>query len=114
MASNDLSRVRPLRWLAAATVVAATLGLSACVVAPVGYQGEVIGVAPPPPQAEVYGPPPVVGQIWIGGYWNWVGGRHVWAPGYWSAPRPGHYWVPHRWAPVPGGWRHEPGHWERR
>lgn len=113
MASSRFVRLLP-RAAVVAGVVAATLALSACVVAPVGYQGEVIGVAPPPMQAEVVGPPPVVGYVWIGGYWNWVGGRHVWAPGYWSAPRPGHYWVPHRWEPVPGGWRHQPGHWQRR
>ena len=24
---------------------------------------------------------PVPGYVWFGGYWNWVGGRHVWDAG---------------------------------
>lgn len=114
--SAALRRPSPRVALAAA-LAAAALGLAGCVAVPApyyGYQGEVVGVAPPPPQAEVYGPPPAVGYVWIGGYWNWVGHRHVWVNGHWAAPRPGYGWVPHRWAPVRGGWRHEPGHWHRR
>ncbi|WP_297753462.1 hypothetical protein [Hydrogenophaga sp.] len=26
--------------------------------------------------------------MWIGGYWNWVAGRHMWVGGHWEAPRP--------------------------
>ena len=107
---------RPARIAALLAVTAATL--SACVVAPVGPYpayggGEVVTVAPPAPQVEVYGAPPVAGYIWIGGFWNWVGGRHVWVGGHWEAPRPGYYWSPHRWVPVAGGYRLAPGHWER-
>lgn len=99
-----------------AALLCATLGLAGCVVAPpyYGYAGEVVDVAPPPPQAEVYGAPPMAGHVWIGGYWNWVGHRHVWVPGRWAPPRHGHTWVPHRWEPVHGGWRGHPGHWRRR
>jgi hypothetical protein len=102
--------------LAGAALTLAALGMTGCVVAPVGpyYGGEpVVTVAPPPLQAEYVGPPPVVGYIWIGGFWNWVGGRHVWVQGHWDAPRPGYHWVPHRWEQVPNGWRHQPGRWER-
>lgn len=113
MTRTFTSRCIPRTGIAAAAVAAALM-LGGCVVAPVGYQGEVVGVAPPPPQTEVYGPAPAVGYVWIGGYWNWYGGRHVWVPGYWSAPRPGYGWVPHRWVPAHGGWRAAPGHWERR
>lgn len=100
---------------AAALALVATL-LSGCVVAPIGppYGGAVVSVAPPAPNVEVYGPPPVVGYIWIAGFWNWVGNRHVWVPGHWDAPRPGYRWAPHRWAPIGGGWRLDPGHWERQ
>lgn len=104
----------PLRSVAA-LCLAGTL-LSGCVVAPVApypYRGAVVAVAPPPPQAEVYGPPPAVGYVWIGGFWNWLGGRHVWVGGHWEAPRPGYRWAPHRWEPVAGGWRMNPGHWDR-
>ena len=103
----------------AASLAAAGAVLSACVVAPVAPYGaypaggEVVAAAPPAPQVEVYGAPPVAGYIWIGGFWNWVGGRHVWVGGHWEAPRPGYYWSPHRWVPVAGGYRLAPGHWER-
>ncbi|MCE1243740.1 hypothetical protein [Oryzomicrobium sp.] len=98
--------------------LATAAALSGCVVAPVGrpYYGpaysEPVMVAPPPPQVEVVGPPPVVGQIWIGGFWNWTGHRHEWVPGHWENPRPGYTWVPHRWEQAGNGWRHTGGHWE--
>jgi WXXGXW repeat (2 copies) len=110
-------KIRPL--LAGTALTLAALSLTGCVVAPVGpyggpYYGEqTVGVAPPPPQAEVYGPPPAVGYVWIGGFWNWVGGRHVWINGHWSAPRPGYRWAPHRWERGPGGWHQRGGRWER-
>jgi hypothetical protein len=94
---------------------AITLPLVGCVVAPVGpYYGEVVPVAPPPPQVEYYGAPPVAGQVWLGGYWGWRGGRHAWVGGHWENPRPGHYWVPHAWQRQGPGWRHQPGYWARR
>jgi hypothetical protein len=111
---NILRRwARPLMVVTALTIAAT--GLTGCVVAPAGaYYGEpVVAVAPPPPQVEVYGAPPVVGHIWIGGYWNWVGSRHAWVNGYWSAPRPGYRWVPHRWEQGPRGWYQRGGRWER-
>lgn len=117
-----MNRTHSLRRLfATAGIAVAALGLSACVVAPVGpygypggYYGEPVAVAPPAPQAEYYGAPPVVGQIWIGGHWNWSGGRYAWNRGYWTAPRPGYRWSPHRWEQSPRGWQQRPGHWERR
>jgi len=78
------------------------------------YAPQVVTVEPPPPQPEVIGVAPVVGYVWIGGYWNWVGNRHVWVAGHWDAPRPGHVWVAHRWVRAGGGWRMAQGHWERR
>ncbi len=117
------------RLLTAGTLAAAAAALLAgCVIAPprpypvaYGYPQQtygdpyegVVGVAPPPQQREVVGVAPAYGYIWIGGFWNWVGGRHVWAGGRWEAPRPGYRWAPHRWEPVANGWRQRPGHWER-
>jgi hypothetical protein len=74
----------------------------------------VVQVAPPAPQVEVVGVPPIAGQIWIGGAWFWEGGRHVWHPGHWDAPRPGYGWVPHRWEHVGNEWHFHEGHWDRR
>lgn len=96
-------------------LAAITVSLSACVVTPVGepYYVETVRVAPPPLRIEYSGPPPVVGYIWIGGYWNWTSTRYVWVPGRWEAPRPGYIYVPHRWERSGDHWRPHSGRWER-
>jgi len=100
--------------LAAAALLA--VSLSACVVVPArpAYYGvgPVVEVAPPVPQVEVVGVPPISGQIWIGGFWGWEGGRHVWHAGHWDNPRPGYHWVPHTWVREGNGWRMHEGHWD--
>lgn len=73
----------------------------------------VVMVAPPAPQEEAIGVPPEPGDVWINGYWNWVGDRHVWVAGHWSRPRAGYHWVAHQWVRQGDGWRLHPGHWER-
>jgi hypothetical protein len=101
-------------------IIAASLlsvALQGCVVAPAQpyYAGEPVYIAPPAPQVEYVGAPPAVGLVWIGGYWNWAGGRHAWVGGHWEAPpRPGHRWVPHQWARERNAWRLHRGHWEGR
>ncbi len=113
--------MNPSRFAAAAALLA-SLALGGCVVAPLGAPvaaypgapyGELVPVPPPPPAVEPIGVAPVYGQIWIGGYWNWVGGRHVWIGGHWEAPRPGWGWVPYRWHRDGPGWRLNPGYWSR-
>jgi hypothetical protein len=102
-----------LRLLASTAVL--TSLLAGCVVVPEQpyYTGEVVSVAPPPPQVEYIGPPPVAGYIWLGGYWGWHGGRHTWVGGHWAAPRPGYHWVPPAWHQAGPGWRFHPGRWSR-
>jgi hypothetical protein len=115
-----MNRHRLAETLLLAALASATL-LAGCVVRgsvavpapPVVYVGGTVNVAPPPPQVEVYGAPPAVGYVWLGGYWNWVGGRHVWVGGHWEAPRAGYHWVPHAWVHAGGGWRLREGHWAR-
>ncbi len=104
------------RALLLATLIATGAALSGCIVTPSrhGYSGAIVTVAPPPPEQELYDRPPVVGYIWIGGFWNWIGGRHVWVGGHWEAPREGYRWAPHTWVRVDGGYRLNEGHWERR
>lgn len=95
--------------------------LAGCVIAPYprygGHDGHddsgVVVVEPPPVRIERPGPPPAVGYLWIDGFWNWSGGRHVWIPGRWEARRPGHYWEPHRWERGHRGWARRGGEWRR-
>lgn len=100
-------------------------GLAGCVVAPYprhggggrggggGYEedGGVVVVEPPPVRMERPGPPPAVGYLWIDGFWNWSGGRHVWMPGHWEPRRSGQRWEPHRWERGQRGWQQRGGKW---
>lgn len=101
------------------TFAAAAAGLlGGCIVVPAGRPyvaagGEVIATAPPELQPEVVAVAPGPGYFWIGGYWNWYGGRYSWVPGRWEAHRPGYRWAPHQWRRDGNGWRAAPGHWER-
>jgi hypothetical protein len=98
--------------------------LTACVVAPVpaggpyGYAvapaGVYAPVAPPTPYYEVQPAIPYPGAVWVGGYWNWSGNRHVWQPGHYERPRPGYRWAPHHWERSQrGGWALQGGGWVR-
>ncbi|TLS17628.1 MAG: hypothetical protein FDZ72_13320, partial [Betaproteobacteria bacterium] len=100
-------------WLS--LLFAALAGLAGCAVEPVSrpYYGEPVRMAPPPLRVEVMGAPPVVGYVWIGGYWNWIGVRYVWVPGRWEAPRPGYRWVPRQWERDGDRWQPRGGQWER-
>ena len=91
------------------------MALPGCVVVPDQghYAGGVVMVAPPAARVEVIGSAPYAGYVWVGGYWNWVGGRHVWVPGRWAPGRHGYHWVDHAWVRAGDGWRMRPGHWDR-
>lgn len=72
--------------------------------------GCVVGVQPPPTQAEASkGPPPRLqetppasaansansvnaARVWIDGYWHYDGVRHVWIPGRWQDAAPAYRW----------------------
>jgi hypothetical protein len=78
--------MKSLRVLKAGVVTILLAGtlLGGCVVAsaPAYYGGGVVAVAPPAPLVEVVGVAPTPGYVWFGGYWNWVGNRHVWVAGH--------------------------------
>lgn len=95
------------------STLAATLLLAGCVVTPDSYYDGPVYVDPPPPRVEYPGYSPVVGYVWIGGYWNWTGHRHEWVPGRWDEPRQGHRWVEPRWEREGRYWRQRPGRWEQ-
>jgi hypothetical protein len=109
---------RACSWIGAlslAGVLSAASLASSCVVAPDQrhYADGVVLVAPPTPQVEVISTPPQAGYVWVGGYWDWVGGRHQWVSGHWVAPRPGYHWVAYEWVRQGDGWRLRRGHWQR-
>jgi hypothetical protein len=86
-----------------------------CVVVPDQrhYADGVVLVAPPPLREEVIGVAPSPDEVWIGGYWNWIGGKYDWVPGRWAQGRSGYHWVTHQWVRQGDGWRLKTGHWER-
>ena len=98
------------------TLIAALLAgmamLSGCVVAPAPVYREPVYIEPPPPRVEYPGYPPIVGYVWIGGFWTWTGHRHEWVPGRWEAPRPGYRWVAPRWEREGNHWRQHDGRWD--
>lgn len=99
-----------MKIIAVAGLVSALLG--GCVVGPPVYREPVI-YEPPPPRVESPGYPPMVGYLWIGGYWTWSGHRYDWVPGRWEAPRPGYRWMAPRWEREGQYWRQQEGRWER-
>ena len=74
--------------------------------------GIYVDIAPPAPRYEVT-PAPRPGFIWVPGFWDWRGHRHVWVRGHWEHERAGYAWVPNRWEQRDGRWTLEHGRWER-
>ncbi|PIG09242.1 YXWGXW repeat-containing protein [Comamonas sp. 26] len=111
---------RSHRQVWAVTALVTAVALTGCVVAPTapayGYGGDITAsVAPPAPYVETIPVAPVVGSIWIGGFWDWEGGRHVWRPGHYEHARPGYTYRQPAWRPGGGGqWMLHRGGWERR
>ncbi len=95
-----------LKNTVAALLLSAGLALSA-----VGAE-VVVRVGPPRAIVETRGPAPGPGYVWIPGYHNWDGSRHVWVAGRWERPpRPGARWEAHRWVRRNGGYVLMEGHW---
>ncbi|MEN9560301.1 MAG: hypothetical protein RLZZ502_1512 [Pseudomonadota bacterium] len=107
------------------------VGMSACIVHPVGHGRAVVApvpavagaivagaiaasvvggvtyvnTAPPTPVYENYGYAPAPGMVWTPGYHYWDGRAYVWRGGVWAhPPRPGAVYTPGRWV------RHSHGH----
>ena len=100
------------RVLLAAMVAAGTLGAVA-VPAIAEARTEVYVTVPPPPVRVERVPAPRRGYVWVPGYWDWRGHRHVWVRGVWQRERPGHVYRPHRWEERDGRWYYERGRWDR-
>jgi YXWGXW repeat-containing protein len=96
-----------LLWAALATASIGVMPLPAS--ADIGL---FIDIAPPAPRYEVV-PAPRAGFVWMPGYWDWRGNRHVWTRGHWERERHGYYWHPNRWEQREGRWVLERGRWDR-
>ena len=71
-----------------------------------------VKVSPPDPKVEKKPDPPNNNAVWIGGYWNWDGGKYVWIGGYWEK-NPQGTWVAGHWKNTKRGYVWVPGHWKR-
>ncbi len=82
---------------------------------PPPVQAEIVETPPPPPIEEMRSPIPFPAALWISGFWDWNGFRHVWVAGRWSARPPGYAWDDYRWKHRHDGkWEHRHGHWHPR
>ena len=67
---------------------------------------------PPAPNAEIPGPPPEPGQVWVDGRWARTEAGWEWKSGeYLTPPRLGALWVPGRWIEQEGRWIWTVGDW---
>jgi hypothetical protein len=72
----------------------------------------VVRVAPPAAIVEHRSASPGRDYVWIPGYHNWDGHRHVWVAGRWELPPHAHArWEAHRWERRGDGWVLIQGHW---
>jgi hypothetical protein len=106
------------RWVGlgvALGVVAAPMGLAACVVeGSVGPPGSVPVSGPPPePMQEAPPPAPNQGAVWVAGYWHWTGMQYTWIPGHWEQAPPGAQWRAPKYSLRDGSYFYLPGSWSR-
>lgn len=73
----------------------------------------VVKIAPPVPRIEPV-PAPRVGFVWVPGFWDWRGNRHVWVAGTWERERPGYVYARPAWVQRGGEWHLVRGGWNRR
>jgi hypothetical protein len=99
-----------MKKLILGSLLAATLAASAL---PAAARTDIIvNFAPPPPRYEVV-PASRVGVVWVPGYWEWRGRRHVWIAGHHVRHRPGYVYAPARWIEHDGRWRYQAPIWNR-
>ena len=100
-----------IRTLLVSAMIAASIGGTALPAAARPY-GVTIDVAPPPPREEMV-PAPRRGYVWVPGYWDWRGQRHVWVRGTWVRARHGYVYAHPEWVQRDGHWVLRRGQWDR-
>ncbi len=93
------------------TIIAMLFASTAAIALPAAAE-IFVNIAPPAPRVEVV-PAPRAGYVWVPGFWDWRGQRHVWVRGRWERERHGMYWHPNRWVEREGRWSLERGRWDR-
>ena len=68
--------------------------------------------APPPARYEAV-PAARRGYVWVPGYWNGRGRRHVWTAGHWERARKGYNYVQPNWIERDNRWQLNRGGWCR-
>ena len=100
-----------MKKLVLGSLIAATL-VSTALPAAADRVDFYVNVPPPAPRYEVV-PAPRYGWMWVPGYWEWRGHRHVWIGGHWVRERPGYVYGPSRWVERDGRWYHARPAWSR-
>lgn len=93
-------------------VLAATLAAAFGSIATPATAAIIMGVAPPPPRAEVT-PLPRDGHVWVAGHWELQNRQHHWVTGTWMRERRGYHYNQPAWVERDGRWYMERGRWGR-
>ena len=68
---------------------------------------------PAPVRVQYQAPHPRRGMVWVPGYWDWRGHRHVWVAGHFEKVRPGYRYRTPQWEQRDGRWELHRGGWDR-
>lgn len=71
----------------------------------------IVREAPPPIIVETAPPPPMVGMVWVQGYWVHDHGHYAWCKGRYVRPEPGRRFEPARWEHSRRGWEFHGERW---
>ncbi|MBL8519616.1 MAG: YXWGXW repeat-containing protein [Betaproteobacteria bacterium] len=97
------------KLLLAAATAAALSGMPIAQASPHWSIG--INIGPPPLRYEPV-PVPRAGYVWVPGYWDWRGQRHVWISGHYLREKRHQHYSPSYWSERGGRWYHAPGRWD--
>ena len=101
-----------LRKLLIAGMCVAALGGAAVPMVANAQVSVYFNSAPPPARYEAV-PAARRGYIWVPGYWNARGNRHVWQAGRWERSRAGYNYVQPNWVERDNRWQLDRGRWNR-
>ena len=93
-------------------LIASMLAASLVSVAVPASAAIIVRIAPPAPRVELV-PAPRRGYMWVPGYWDWRGKRHVWVKGAFLRERQGYRYVQPAWQERDGRWQMNRGSWAR-